>query len=129
MALSAFAILALETLGAPDLDTDGDGLSDYAELHKYFTDPKKADTDGDKIPDGDWNERREFTYSVRAVIQVLPPVNLSTLEDDYQDARVLEVRDHAVELEVILYPLNTNAAALEEDPKWRTNDAELQRWM
>lgn len=33
-------------------DTDGDGLNDGDELHKYHTSPLLADTDGDGIPDG-----------------------------------------------------------------------------
>ena len=45
---------------APDAsrDSDGDGLSDFDEIHKYLTDPAKKDSDGDGTPDGDWNERR-----------------------------------------------------------------------
>lgn len=38
------------------IDTDGDGLSDFQEIHKYLTDPAKNDTDGDGVPDGDWND-------------------------------------------------------------------------
>ncbi|MDZ4182289.1 MAG: hypothetical protein U1B83_05370 [Candidatus Cloacimonadaceae bacterium] len=34
-----------------DMDTDGDGLSDYDEIYVYKTDPKKADTDGDGLND------------------------------------------------------------------------------
>ena len=45
-----------KTLGAtfgPDLrDSDGDGLSNYDEVVIYGTDPNKADTDGDGVPDG-----------------------------------------------------------------------------
>lgn len=33
-------------------DTDGDGLSDGDEVHKYHTDPLNPDTDRDGIPDG-----------------------------------------------------------------------------
>ena len=33
-------------------DTDGDGLSDDDETHIYGTDPNKADTDNDGMPDG-----------------------------------------------------------------------------
>lgn len=33
-------------------DTDKDGLSDWAELKRYGTDPNKADTDGDGFNDG-----------------------------------------------------------------------------
>ena len=35
-----------------DPDTDGDGLSDGAEVHTYGTDPFKADTDNDELNDG-----------------------------------------------------------------------------
>ncbi|MBD3240388.1 MAG: hypothetical protein GF331_07370 [Chitinivibrionales bacterium] len=34
-------------------DTDDDGLSDFAELNRYQTDPRKADTDGDGWSDYD----------------------------------------------------------------------------
>lgn len=34
-------------------DTDGDTLSDYAELYETSTDPLKADTDGDTLSDSD----------------------------------------------------------------------------
>jgi hypothetical protein len=42
------------TLGTDphNADTDGDGLSDGAEVHRYHTDPLRVDTDGDGIPDG-----------------------------------------------------------------------------
>lgn len=41
-------------LGTSDnnADSDGDGLSDYAEVFVYRTDPTKADTDKDGMPDG-----------------------------------------------------------------------------
>ena len=35
------------------IDTDGDGISDYDEIHIYGTNPNKADTNGDGIKDGD----------------------------------------------------------------------------
>ena len=35
------------------VDTDGDGLSDGDEVLKYHTDPLKVDTDGDGLSDGD----------------------------------------------------------------------------
>src|SRR5215471_5382226 len=34
-------------------DTDGDGVSDGDEVHKYHTDPLNPDTDGDGLSDGD----------------------------------------------------------------------------
>ncbi len=35
------------------LDSDGDGLSDNAEVNSYNTDPNNADSDGDGLSDGD----------------------------------------------------------------------------
>lgn len=120
--------LALFSSEPRDPDTDGDGLTDFRETHKHFTDPARADSDGDGTPDGDWDERREFTYTVRALVQVLPPVTPGALCDDYQDARILERTDGYVELEVILYPLNTVAEAIVADPDWRVNAAPMQKW-
>lgn len=125
------ATLALAQSPAPqhsDVDTDGDGLSDFDEIHKYFTDPTKADSDGDGIPDSDWEERREYTYTVRAIVRVLPPVTEDVLHDDYQDARVLERTKDYVELEVVYYPLNTVASAIVGDPNWRAHVAELEKY-
>jgi len=35
------------------LDSDGDGLSNYDEIHVYHTNPQKPDTDGDGLTDGE----------------------------------------------------------------------------
>ncbi|MEI8103642.1 MAG: hypothetical protein WCG84_01920 [Candidatus Moraniibacteriota bacterium] len=40
------------TVQAVIVDSDQDGLSDSAEVQVYHTDPNKADTDGDSVPDG-----------------------------------------------------------------------------
>ena len=37
----------------PNVDSDGDGLTDYEEVHTYNTDPQDADTDGDGYLDGE----------------------------------------------------------------------------
>lgn len=36
----------------PQLDSDGDGVSDFYEICVFWTDPDEPDTDGDGIPDG-----------------------------------------------------------------------------
>ncbi|HEX5480364.1 MAG TPA: flexitail domain-containing putative surface protein [Dehalococcoidia bacterium] len=45
-------------------DTDGDGLSDSAEIDTYHTDPLVADTDGDGLSDGD----EVHTYQTNALV-------------------------------------------------------------
>ncbi len=131
MDLAPWLLLALAATAAPaaaqqdplvprwvDPDGDGDGLSDFQEVHKYLTDPLKADSDGDGKADGGWDERREFTYTVRTRVRVVPPADVSAL-DDYQDARVLDQGKGWVELEVVHYPLGTAHEAIEADPAWR----------
>jgi len=133
MELSCLLVAALLATNPPagDADTDRDGLSDFHEVHKHFTNPQAADSDGDGVPDGDWEERREYAYTVRALVHVVPPVTPDVLCDDYQDARILEQRDDYVELEVILYPLNTVADAIAGDPEWRAAAArpEMRKWV
>ncbi|UCD52993.1 MAG: transglutaminase domain-containing protein, partial [Phycisphaerales bacterium] len=111
------------------IDTDGDGLSDFQEVHKYLTDPTKRDSDGDGTPDGDWAERREYTYSVRTVFRFLPPLDEKALNDDFQDARVLEQTDDYVEIEVVHYPLATVYESIGENRNWRRDYAHLTEYL
>jgi len=113
----------------PDVDTDGDGLSDFHEVHKHRTDPEAADSDGDGVPDGDWFERREFTYTVRSVVEVLRPVTPEHLTDDFQDARVLRKTDERVQLEVVHYPFSTAAEALGGAGGPVVGEEEVARWL
>jgi RNA polymerase sigma factor (sigma-70 family) len=110
-------------------DTDGDGLSDFQELHKYRCDPKKFSTAGDGVSDGDPRRRREFTYSIRSIVKVMPPVNVDCMNDDYQDARLLSRGDKYVELEVIHYPLNTNAVSIRGNSNWRRDAGSKQEYI
>jgi len=111
------------------IDSDGDGLSDFQEVHKYLTDPAKSDTDGDGLPDGDWNERREYTYSVRTILLFMPPFDKAVLNDDYQDARILEKRNDYIKVEVIHYPIATLHEPIEENPNWQQDYAGMIKYL
>jgi YD repeat-containing protein len=50
-AASRNASLSIVPVPGPPVDSDGDGLTDYAELYIYHTNPNSADSDGDGIPD------------------------------------------------------------------------------
>jgi hypothetical protein len=122
--------LETELKTSPKLvDRDGDGLSDFQEIHKYLTDPAKKDTDGDGVPDGDWNERREYTYSVRSILRLMPPFDKNALNDDFQDAVILKKRDDYIELEVIHYPLATAYESIEENPNWQQDYAGMTEYL
>jgi hypothetical protein len=127
-ALAAALCAAVASAQAAESDRDGDGLSDFQEIHKYGTDPDQRDTDGDGVPDGDWLERREYQYWVRTVVQVMRPVTPEYLNDDWQDVRVLDATADHVELEVIHYPFPAAAAAIAPDPQWRQTAAAMPQW-
>ena len=130
--LLAFALASLGVQAdPPGQDSDGDGLSDFHEVHKHRTDPQSADSDGDGLPDGDWNERREFTYTVRSIVEVTRPVTPEYLTDDFQDARVLMEAEDRVQLEVLHYPFSTAPEALEEiaSSEATVSAEERARWL
>ncbi len=49
----SFLYKSIKGLGSGNDDTDEDGLSDYAEISAYWTDPQDPDTDHDGLSDGD----------------------------------------------------------------------------
>jgi hypothetical protein len=110
---------------ATDVDSDSDGLSDYAELHEYFTDPHRRDTAGDGVSDGDWDRRRAFTYTISAILKIAKPADVAAMNDDYQDARVISEDADALTVEVVYYPQNDNREAIAEDPDWKRDDASM----
>jgi hypothetical protein len=86
-------------------DTDADGLTDYEEIRKYLSNPLESDSDRDGIGDSNWNERREYTYSIQAIVDLRPFFTLEEMQDFYQDVRIIEeLGDDVTRLEVILYP-------------------------
>jgi len=115
--------------GANQSDSDGDGLSDFQEIHKYLTDPSQKDSDNDGVPDGDWNERREYTYTIRTILQYLPPYNDAVLNDDFQDARVLEKADECIEVEVIHYPFSTPSNSIHPNPNWQKDYCKMTEYL
>lgn len=51
--LLGLVFLSLPSMSkAVEIDTDADGLTDADEINVYYTDPNKADTDGDSYLDG-----------------------------------------------------------------------------
>lgn len=112
-----------------DADSDGDGLSDFQEVHKYRTNPKKKDTAGTGVCDGQWEQRREFTYSVRAVVHVMRPYNAKAFDDDYQDVRVLAENKEYAELEVVVYPLNSNAKTIKGIRNWNRDCVGMKEYL
>ncbi|MGH7347532.1 MAG: hypothetical protein ACREK4_21680, partial [Candidatus Rokuibacteriota bacterium] len=112
-----------------DRDSDGDGLSDFQEIHKYRTDPFRADSDGDGAPDGAWEERREFAYSIRILMEILRPLDVQAMNTDDQDARLVEDRGDSVVVEVISYPFSTAHRAIGQSDAWRRAGRPMTRYL
>ncbi|TSC75790.1 MAG: hypothetical protein G01um101431_1117 [Parcubacteria group bacterium Gr01-1014_31] len=70
----ADAAAAQRCLASLPVDTDGDGLSDYAEQASYRTDPKAADSDSDGL--SDYDELRVYRTD---------PKKVDTDSDGYSD--------------------------------------------
>lgn len=79
-------------------------MSDYEEYCKYHTDATKEDSDSDGISDGDWEERREYAYTIKALCKLIQPFDVETMNDMFQDVKVIEQSGNSATLEVILYP-------------------------
>lgn len=103
-------------------DTDKDGLTDYQEIHKYFTDPEKFSTAGDGVADSDWNRRRQYSYTISTTQQLMktPVLNLNT---EYQDAKIISDDGNIVTAECILYPYTTYDQMDFENKNWQTDNA------
>jgi len=71
--------------------------------------------------------RKEDTYTITSVIQVLEPVNPADMNDDFQDARVLAQDKDSCTVEVTYYPFYR--PAIGENPNWRTDDAGMTQYL
>jgi len=127
--LTILSLLLCNLCVADNLDSDSDGLTDFQEIHKYLTDPNKKDTDGDGISDCNFNERREYTYTIRTVLRFMPPFDKAALNDNFQDARVLNKTDGYIELEVIHHPFSTAEDLIEENPNWQIDYALMTEYL
>ncbi|MDE0019631.1 MAG: Ig-like domain-containing protein [Candidatus Poribacteria bacterium] len=88
------------------VDTDADGLLDYDEYCKYKTNATKADSDADGKIDSDWHERREYTYTIKAICEINDPVDLEDMNDLFQDVRIIakQTPTSHTRYEILLYP-------------------------
>jgi transglutaminase-like putative cysteine protease len=94
------------------------GRDEFAEKHKYFTDPAKPDAG-----------RGEFTYTITSVMQLAQPYRLADMNDDYQDARLLAEDADTATVEVTYYPLNTNREGIGENPNWKRDYAGMTEYL
>lgn len=70
---------------------------------------------------------KEDTYTITSVIQVLKPFDLDDMNDDFQDARVVEQDEDSCTVEVTYYPLYIPIVG--ENPNWRKDYAGMTEYL
>ena len=85
-------------------DSDEDGLTDYDEITKYYTDPANPDSDNDGLLDSEWNERQEHTSTLYVKMRIITPFNTESMNDHFQDINVIEENKNNLLFELIFYP-------------------------
>lgn len=65
-------------------DSDGDGLMDFDELYRFFTDPNEPDSDGDDV----YDKTEIYSYTIRQRAQLNPKTYL--LYKGEQDALMID---------------------------------------
>jgi len=63
------------------------------------------------------------------VMHVMAPFDVASMNDDYQDVRVLEARPDLLEFEVVVYPFNTVADASASNRAWRKPNDEAREYL
>jgi hypothetical protein len=129
MVIDCIARLGRDQVKVATADTDGDGLPDFQEVHKYRADANKKNTARNGVSNADWQQRRVFTYNIRAVVRVMRPYNVKAMSNDYQDIRVLAETNDYGEFEVIVYPFNSNAEAIQGNPNWKKDYAGMDEYL
>ncbi|HYE83186.1 MAG TPA: transglutaminase domain-containing protein [Clostridia bacterium] len=110
-------------------DSDGDGLPDFQEKYKYYTDPNSKDSDNDGTPDGDWEERREYTYTLKFNLQITGPWDINSMNNDYQDTRIIKETKNYAECEIILYPENSIKEGIGRNYSWGDYGQEFDKYL
>ncbi len=110
-------------------DSDSDGLSDFEEIHKYFTDPNSADSDADGQPDGDWNERREYAYTVELLVEIVDPIDITAMNNFEQDARLETDNGLSNVIRVVVYPYTTIYEQMQSSSSWQSPSEAMQTYL
>ncbi len=107
-------------------DYDGDGLTDYYEIYRNFSDPSNKDSDHDGILDGDWHERTEYTYTIKAEIRLIEPYDLDFIESHIeQDMRLIEKTEDYADIELIIYPFHKMSETVIGNSHYKLDNASL----
>lgn len=111
-------------------DSDKDTLPDFYEIFKYETDPNNPDSDGDGIPDSDWNERLEYTDTISYTTKIMNVYNLDAMNNAFQDYRIVEQADTYTIFEIVHYPNNRCYDRLYQNQNWSEGyPEEMQQYL
>lgn len=123
------AICVLANKFSQSYDSDKDGLSDYDEIFKYKTNPNSRDSDNDGVDDSDWNERREYTYSISFKTKIFNIYDEKDMSTGFQDYKIINKTDRYTEFEIITYPENTYYSHLYRNSHWKSDYESMQQYL
>ena len=71
-------------------------------------------------------------YSITSTVEILKPITLEAINNDFQEAKVVAETAKTVTLEVRTYPLRSQKPTITANPNWRQEygaKPELQQWL
>lgn len=78
-------------------------------------------------PSAEGHPRKEDTYTITSVIQILKPANPEDMNDDFQDVSVLARDKDSITVQITYFPLYQPQVG--EDPDWRKDDAGMIEYL
>ena len=102
-------------------DSDLDGISDFWEKNKYFSDPLKKEDFAEPFKDK--------TYSISQRLEVIKPFNLEAMNNDHQDAVLVSENEFSAVVDVTLYPLAKSTNGISGSKDWKNQSASMQKWL
>ena len=71
--------------------------------------------------------RKEDTYSITSVLQILKPVNAGDMNDDFQDASILAQDTNSLTVQITYFPFYQ--PVIGENSNWRKDDAGMVQYL
>lgn len=108
-------------------DFDKDGALDYYEVFRNFTDPKKPDSDGDGILDGDFKESMEYTYTMVYDYRILKPYDVDYMNSVFsQQVEVVNETDDYIDVKLYLFPFTKLSDTFSYNKNWKQDNLKVE---
>lgn len=111
-------------------DFDKDGVLDYLEIYRNFTNPKSSDTDSDGIKDSDLKESMEYTYTICVDLRLIKPYDIEYMNKQFfQRVEVVEENDDYIDIKLYIYPYTKYDETITSNKNWKQDNLEVQDYI